>query len=127
MIAFGLGVWGSAGGKRALRVVAGLLVPATIVSVFTLRQQEQALARQLNADLERITEVMSLDMAPPMWHMNAAEVPLFDVVLSDERVVSVVARDTKFGIFLSREYPELVEGYERLYPKKYAPPGWKAR
>jgi PAS domain S-box-containing protein len=96
-----------------LAVVAGLLLPATIVSVFTLRQQEQALDRQLSADLERITEVMSLDMAPPMWHMNAAEVPLFDVVLSDARVVSVIARDAKFGTFLSREFPQRRIGTQR--------------
>ena len=29
-------------------------------------------------------------------------------------------REHFFG-FLTREYPELVEGYERLYPRKYAP------
>jgi PAS domain S-box-containing protein len=95
-----------------LAVVIGLLVPATIVSVFTLRQQEQALARQLHADLQRITEVMSVELSHPMWNRNPAEVPLFEVVLSDQRVVSVVARDAQFGVFLSREYAQRRIGHQ---------------
>ena len=101
------------GASILLATVAGLSIPASISGVLTLREQEGALAQQLRRDLERTTDVVSLDLAPPMWQMSSADVPLFDIVLKDTRVVSVVARDRNFGVFLSREYAQRRTGQQQ--------------
>ena len=86
-----------------LAVVGGLLLPALVGSLLTLNYQERALASRLVADHARITEILALGIEEPLWNVSPDVArPLFDSVLGDERVVSALVRDAKFGVFLSR-------------------------
>ncbi|TMH11736.1 MAG: response regulator [Betaproteobacteria bacterium] len=94
-----------------LAVVGGLLLPALVGSLLTLNYQERALASRLVADHARITEILALGIEESLWNVSPDVArPLFDSVLGDERVVSALVRDAKFGVFLSREYPERRKG-----------------
>lgn len=90
-----------------LAVVSGLLIPVTISTLLTLRQQEHAMAEQFSRDHRRSVELLALGMQDPLWNLSTeAARPLFDSVLSDERVVSVIVSDHQAGVFLFREYPD---------------------
>ncbi|HEY0844512.1 MAG TPA: ATP-binding protein [Noviherbaspirillum sp.] len=94
-------------GTIVLAVIIGLLVPVTVTSVLTLGQREVAFTRRLAADHQRLADIFALGMAEPLWNLNhAAGRPLFASLLSDERIVSLVARDAQFGMFLMEERPE---------------------
>ena len=89
-----------------LAVAVGLLIPVTVTSVFTLGRREQSLTQRLFADHRRVTNILAFGMQEPLWNINEdAGRPLFDSLLSDERVTSLVVRDKKFGNFLAKEYP----------------------
>jgi len=89
-----------------LAVIIGLLIPVTVSSVLTLGQRQDALEQQLQADHERLADILSLGMQEPLWNLSQdAGRPLFNSVLGDERIASLVVRDKKFGVFLSSEYP----------------------
>jgi len=90
-----------------LAVVVGLLIPVSVSSLMTLGQRESALSQQLASDHRRLTDIVTLGMQEPLWNLSRdAGRPLFDSLLGDERVASVVVRDKKFGVFLSEEHPE---------------------
>ncbi|HJV54292.1 MAG TPA: ATP-binding protein [Noviherbaspirillum sp.] len=94
-----------------LAVIVGLLIPASVSSVLTLGQLERALTRRLVADHQRLTNILALGMQEPLWNLsyNSGR-PLFDSLLSDERVSSLRVRDKKFGTFLEQEFPERRRG-----------------
>ena len=94
-----------------LAVVVGLLIPVTMISVLTLGQREQALMQQLEADHWRLADILALGMQEPLWNLNQeAGRPLFESLLSDERVTALMVRDKRFGMFLSKAYPERRKG-----------------
>lgn len=94
-----------------LAVIIGLLIPASVTSLLTLGQREQALTRQLFEDQKRLTEILALGMQEPLWNLSYdAGRPLFESLLSDERVSSLMVRDQKFGVFLAKEIPERRRG-----------------
>lgn len=94
-----------------LAVIVGLLIPVTITSVLTLGQREVALTQRLAADHQRLVNIFALGMQEPLWNLNhAAGRPLFESLLSDERIVSLAVRDTQFGVFLMDERPERRKG-----------------
>ncbi|HSY29417.1 MAG TPA: response regulator [Burkholderiaceae bacterium] len=94
-----------------LAVVIGLLIPVSVSSLMTLGQRESALSQQLSSDHRRLTDIVTLGMQEPLWNLSRdAGRPLFDSLLGDERVASVVVRDKKFGVFLSEEHPERRKG-----------------
>jgi signal transduction histidine kinase len=94
-----------------LAVIVGLLIPVTVSSMLTLGQRQDALTRQLQSDHERLADILSLGMQEPLWNLNQdAGWPLFDSVLSDERVTRLVVRDKKFGPFLNSELPQRRHG-----------------
>lgn len=94
-----------------LAVVIGLLIPVSVGSLVTLGQRERSLEQRLGADHKRLTEILTLGMQEPLWNLSHdAGRPLFESLLSDERVASVVVRDKKFGVFLQQEYPERRRG-----------------
>lgn len=70
-----------------LAVIVSLLIPVTVTSLLTLDQRERAL-QQLFADHRRLTEILTLGMQEPLWNLNPESGrPLFESLLSDERVV----------------------------------------
>lgn len=90
-----------------LAVIVGLLIPASVTSVLTLRQLENALTQRLAADHRRLVNILALGMQEPLWNLSyEAGRPLFDSLLSDERVSALRVRDKKFGTFLEQEHPE---------------------
>jgi signal transduction histidine kinase len=94
-----------------LAVICGLLIPVSISTLLTLRQQERALEEQFSSDHQRLAELLALGLQDPLWNLSSeAAWPLFDSVLSDERVASVVVSDSKAGVFLSRGHPERRQG-----------------
>jgi signal transduction histidine kinase/DNA-binding NarL/FixJ family response regulator len=96
-----------------LAVVVGLLIPVTVSSLFTLGQRESALAQQLASDHRRLTDIVTFGMQEPLWNLSReAGRPLFESLLGDERVASVMVRDKKFGAFLSEEHPERRKGIQ---------------
>ena len=75
-----------------LAVVVGLLIPATVGSLLTLRQQQAAFDQRLAADHVRIAEVLAYGVENALWNVTPeAARPLVDSVLGDERIVKVVA------------------------------------
>lgn len=98
-----------------LAVVVGLLIPVTVSSLLTLGQREEASSKRLASDHQRLTDILTLGMEEPLWNLSHdAGKPLFDSVLSDERVTSVVVRDKKFGSFLAEEHPERRKGRQSI-------------
>ncbi|HEY8025429.1 MAG TPA: response regulator [Burkholderiaceae bacterium] len=96
-----------------LAVVIGLLIPVTVSSLLTLGQRESAMAQRLASDHRRLTDILTLGMEEPLWNLSHdAGRPLFDSVLSDERVTSVFVRDKKFGAFLAEVHPERRRGQQ---------------
>jgi signal transduction histidine kinase/DNA-binding NarL/FixJ family response regulator len=96
-----------------LAVVIGLLIPVTVTTVLILGQREQALKERLRADQRRVTDILTFGMQEPLWNLSYdAGRPLFEALLSDERIPSIVVRDKKFGTFLAREYPERRRGHQ---------------
>jgi len=94
-----------------LAVVIGLLIPVTVSSLLTLGQSESAMTQRLASDHRRLTDILTLGMEEPLWNLSHdAGRPLFDSVLSDERVTSVFVRDKKFGTFLAEQHPERRRG-----------------
>lgn len=90
-----------------LAVISGLLIPVSISTFLTLRQQQSALTVQFSEDHRRLTELLALGIQEPLWNLSTETGrPLFTSVLKDERVVSVTVSDDKAGVFLFREYPE---------------------
>jgi signal transduction histidine kinase len=97
-----------------LAVVVGLLIPATITSRLTLGQREQALTLDLEADQQRLADILALGMQEPLWNLNQdAGRSLFDSLLSDKRVAALTVRDKKFGEFLASEHPERRKGRQQ--------------
>src|SRR5947207_14206418 len=100
-----------------LAVVVGLLIPATVGSLLTIGQQQRDLERRLAADHARIAEILAYGVENALWNVTPeAARPLVDSVLGDERVVKVVVRDERYGIFLWGEHPERRRGQQ--YPLK---------
>ena len=98
-----------------LAVVVGLLIPVTVSSLLTLGQREAALSRSLASDHRRLADILTLGMEEPLWNLSRdAGKPLFDSVLSDDRVTSVLVRDKKFGSFLTEEHPERRKGRQTV-------------
>lgn len=96
-----------------LAVVIGLLIPVSVGSLVTLGQREQSMEQRLSADHRRLTEILTLGMQEPLWNLSHdAGRPLFESLLSDERVAAIVVRDKKFGVFLQQEYPERRRGHQ---------------
>ncbi|WP_136420277.1 ATP-binding protein [Herbaspirillum sp. ST 5-3] len=94
-----------------LAVVIGLLIPVTVITLIVLRQNEQALRQRLQADQERLAEILTLGMQEPLWNLNPRSGrPLFAAMLSDERISKIVVRDQKFGVFLFQEIPQRRRG-----------------
>ena len=92
-------------------VVVGLLIPVSVGSLLTLGHRESMLAQQLASDHRRLTEILTLGMQEPLWNLSHdAGRPLFDSLLSDERVASLMVRDKKFGVFLAQAHPERRKG-----------------
>jgi hypothetical protein len=90
-----------------LAVVVGLLVPAPVGSLFILQHQQTAIERRLAADHARIADVPAYGVENALWNLTPeAARPLVDSVLGDERIVKVVVRDERYGLFLSGERPE---------------------
>ncbi|MDE2429479.1 MAG: response regulator [Burkholderiales bacterium] len=94
-----------------LAVIFGLLLPVTVSSILTQEQREESLTHRLTSDHRRLTEILTFGMQEPLWNLSQ-EVgkSLFDALLSDERVTSLIVRDKKFGIFLQGEHPERRKG-----------------
>lgn len=98
-----------------LAVVVGLIIPATVSSVLTLDQRQQALVAQLQADHERLADILALGMQLPLWNLSPdAGQPLFRSVFSDRRVTSLTVRDTRFGILLQDEEPSRRTGQQTV-------------
>src|SRR5436190_17848862 len=96
-----------------LAVVVGLLIPAAVGSLFTLRYQERALASRLSSDHARLTDILAFGVESALWNVSPDSArPLVDSLLGDERVVKVVVRDERFGIFLAGEHPERRSGHQ---------------
>jgi signal transduction histidine kinase/ActR/RegA family two-component response regulator len=96
-----------------LAVVVGLLIPVSVSSLMTLGQRESALQQQLASDHKRLTDIVTLGMQEPLWNLSReAGRPLFDSLMGDPRVASVVVRDKKFGVFLSEDHPERRKGHQ---------------
>jgi signal transduction histidine kinase len=94
-----------------LAVIIGLLIPATVSSLLTLGQREQALTNDLIADHQRIADILALGMQEPLWNLSQeAGRPLFESVMNDERITELVVRDKKFGAFLASERPQRRQG-----------------
>lgn len=90
-----------------LAILFGLLVPGFIGSYVTLNRQQGALLTQLNADHQRINEILVLGMQEPLWNLSPdTGKPLLDSVMSDERVVRVIVQDATLGTFLEQNKPE---------------------
>ncbi|MFL6664783.1 MAG: ATP-binding protein [Rhizobacter sp.] len=96
-----------------LAVVVGLLIPATVGSLLTIGQQQRDLERRLAADHARIAEILAYGVENALWNVTPeAARPLVDSVLGDERIVKVVVRDERYGIFLWGEHPERRRGQQ---------------
>jgi signal transduction histidine kinase len=92
-------------------IVIGLLIPATVGSLLTLGQREQALTHELMTDHQRMTEILALGMQQPLWNLSVESArPLFDSMLRDKRVTELEVRDRKFGTFLEAKRPERRRG-----------------
>ena len=92
-------------------VISGLLIPVSISTMLTLRQQERGLTEHFTSDHQLMAELLSLGMQSPLWNLNIdAARPFFDSLVEDERITSVVIADKKAGVFLSREFPERRKG-----------------
>jgi signal transduction histidine kinase/DNA-binding NarL/FixJ family response regulator len=90
-----------------LAVLVGLLIPASVGGLLTLDQQQAALERRLATDHARIAEILAFGIENALWNVTPdAGRPLVDSVLGDERVVKVVVRDERYGLFLWGERPE---------------------
>lgn len=98
-----------------LAVVSGLLIPVSLSTGFTMLRQEQVLAEQFADDHRGLADLLAIGMQTPLWNLSTDEGrPLFDSVMSDERVVSVLVADNKAGPFLFREHPERRAGTQLL-------------
>jgi len=96
-----------------LAVMIGLLIPVSVSSLMTLGQRESALQEQLASDHKRLTDIVTLGMQEPLWNLSReAGRPLFESLMGDPRVASVVVRDKKFGVFLSEDHPERRKGHQ---------------
>lgn len=96
-----------------LAVMFGLLIPVSVSSLMTLGQRESALQQQLASDHKRLTDIVTLGMQEPLWNLSReAGRPLFESLMGDPRVASVVVRDKKFGVFLSEDHPERRKGHQ---------------
>ncbi|KRB94108.1 ATP-binding protein [Noviherbaspirillum sp. Root189] len=90
-----------------LAVIIGLLIPLFVASLATFRERHHALDQRRAADHRRIAEIISLGMQEPLWNLSRdAAYPLFESVLSDERITALTVRDKQFGVFLRAERPE---------------------
>jgi signal transduction histidine kinase/CheY-like chemotaxis protein len=102
-----------------LAVVVGLLIPATVGSLLTLQQQGAAIERRLAADHARVAEVLAYGVENALWNLTPeAARPLVDSVLGDERIVKVVVRDERYGLFLWGERPERRTGRQFTLMRK---------
>ena len=90
-----------------LAVVVGLLIPAAVGSLLTLGYEERALSTRLSVDHARLAEILALGVENALWNVSPdSGRPLVESMLRDQRVVKVVVRDERFGIFLTGERPE---------------------
>jgi len=104
-----------------LTVIVGLMIPVTVSSFLTLGYREQALRQRLLSDHQRLTEILTLGMQEPLWNFNVVGArPLFESLLSDERIVAIRVRDDKFADFLSQEYPERRKGSQHTVSRDVA-------
>jgi signal transduction histidine kinase/CheY-like chemotaxis protein len=102
-----------------LAVVVGLLIPATVGSLLTLQHQQAAIERRLAADHARVAEVLAYGVENSVWNLTPeAARPLVDSVLGDERIVKVVVRDDRYGLFLWGERPERRTGRQFTLMRK---------
>ena len=105
-----------------LMVVVGLMIPVSVSSYLTLGQRQQALTQRTLSDHERLTDILALGMQEPLWNINpGAGLPLFESLLGDKRIVSIIVHNGKNHEFLARQFPERRKGrqFKRSQPVLY--------
>ncbi len=94
-------------------VVIGLLIPASVTALLTLKQRRQALTEVLQSDHRRIASVLALGMQEPLWNLDPQDgVPLFESLFGDPRVVSISVLDNQGHEFLARQFPHRRVGHQ---------------
>ncbi|WP_373975815.1 ATP-binding protein [Chitinibacter sp. SCUT-21] len=90
-----------------LAILLGLLLPATMIGYFSLRNELAAAEKNIRQDHERLVEILVLGMQEPLWNLAPESgKPLLDSVMSDPRVVRIVVNDSSLGVFLTANKPE---------------------
>lgn len=90
-----------------LAVILGLLLPVTIMSLFTLDRREKALTEQLRSDHQRLTELLAVGAQEALWSLDKDSLRrLADSLQSDTRVVSYAVRDMRLGVVLAETHAE---------------------
>ncbi len=94
-----------------LAVASGLLLPVSVSTMLTLRQQDFIQEQQFSSDHQRLADILAVGMQTSLWNFNLdTGEALLDSVSSDERVVSARVFDDKTGVFLTRNHPERRKG-----------------
>src|SRR5213076_3165983 len=90
-----------------LAVILGLLLPVTIMSLYTLDRREKVLTEQLRSDHQRLTELLAVGAQEALWNLDKDSLRrLADSLQSDTRVVSYAVRDMRLGVVLAESHSE---------------------
>lgn len=97
-----------------LAILLGLLLPATISGVFSIRNDLREAEQELTRYHRRYAETLVLGMQEPLWNL-APETgkPLLDSLMSDERIVRITVTDSSLGMFLTTDRPDRRLGHLR--------------
>jgi signal transduction histidine kinase len=81
-------------------VAAGLLVPMTIGTWYTMQSQEKQLYADADGTHSRATDVLSIGVSKALWDLSPeGATPLVKSVFADGRIVSAQVLDAKGGVF----------------------------
>lgn len=88
-------------------IAMGLLIPALVSSVISLRYSQIALRKNLESQGQIMLDNLVVSLEQPLWDMSFATAErLVDSLMRDTRIVRVTVTDANFGKFVDRFKPE---------------------
>jgi len=95
----------------ALALLIGMAVPLALTVSWHLRERQATLYAQLQADHQRLTEVLAIAMQTPIWEVRPdIGAPLLEALLADGRISRVEVRAPMLPEFLAQVLPERQRG-----------------
>ena len=77
-----------------LTLLAGLLLPGLALMFYNLQVTKETVMRELNADLERNTQLLAFSLVEPIWQVSPdLGKPMVDAQMKDPRMISILVTE----------------------------------